>query len=321
MKIYLIVVSTFTLLSLFVIGDNLTSAFSQISDNTQSSWAKYTNQTFGFSLEYPSVWIVKENSIKDQEEIVDLEIGQLTKNIMSEKFTGHVAFRSFGESEFGMMPIDDIGVITDIVKYMVNKMINDKYNLATTILNDVEIHKLKNTNKEIGTFTYLVGDRKDTVITTVVTNHNNETMAFFLMGTVPQFENPQFIQDLKHIIKSIIFLDKNSELKQTTAEEHKVTPIINILEDASVQGYPNYDPKELVVKKDASIIRINNTDIMPHTLTNGKGPLDPESGLIFATNIIKGGDFFDLKIDQVNTGEYPYYCSIHPYMTGTLVIK
>jgi len=320
MKIYLIVVSTFTFLSLFLIGDNLTSTFSQISDNTQPTWARYTNQTYGFSLEYPSFWIVKENSIKDQE-IVDLEIGQLTKNLMSEKFTGHVAFRSFGESEFGMMPIDDIGVITDIVKYMVKKMINDKYNLTTTILKDDEIHKLKNTNKQIGTFTYLIGEGKDTVITTIVTNHNNETMAFFLMGTVPQFENTEFIQDLKHIIKSITYLDKNSQLEQTTADEHEVTPIINILEDASVQGYPNYDPKELVLKAGTSMIRINNTDIMPHTLTNGRGPLDPESGLIFATNIIKGGDLFELKIDKVDSGEYPYYCSIHPYMTGTLVIK
>ncbi len=320
MKIYLIVISLFTFLSLFVIGDNLTSIFSQIPDNTQSKWAKYTNQTYGFSLEYPSFWIVKENSIKDQE-IVDLEIGPLTKNILSEKFTGHIAFRSFGESEFGMMPIDDIGIITDIVKYMVKKIINDKYNLDTTILNNVEIHKLKNTNKEIGTFTYLVGDRKDTVITTIVTNYNNKTMAFFLLGTVSQFENPKFIQDLKHIIKSITFLDKNSKLEQTIVEDHKVTPIINILEDASVQGYPNYDPKELVVSKGTIMIRINNTDIMPHTLTNGRGPLDPESGLIFATNIIKGGDLFELKIDKINSGQYPYYCSIHPYMTGTLVIK
>ncbi len=320
MKIYLIVISLFTFLSLFVIGDNLTSIFSQISDNTQSKWAKYTNQTYGFSLEYPSFWIVKENSIKDQE-IVDLEIGPLTKNILSEKFTGHIAFRSFGESEFGMMPIDDIGIITDIVKYMVKKIINDKYNLDTTILNNVEIHNLKNTTKEIGTFTYLVGDRKDTVITTIVTNYNNKTMAFFLLGTVSQFENPKFIQDLKHIIKSITFLDKNSKLEQTIVEDHKVTPIINILEDASVQGYPNYDPKELVVSKGTIMIRINNTDIMPHTLTNGRGPLDPESGLIFATNIIKGGDLFELKIDKINSGQYPYYCSIHPYMTGTLVIK
>jgi hypothetical protein len=47
--------------------------------------------------------------------IFDLEIGQLIKDILSEKFAGYIAFISFGESDFRMMPIDDIGVITDIV--------------------------------------------------------------------------------------------------------------------------------------------------------------------------------------------------------------
>ncbi|MGE5634219.1 MAG: plastocyanin/azurin family copper-binding protein [Deltaproteobacteria bacterium] len=312
--------SLFAFVSLFLFGDNLTFIFGQNSiEDAQRNWTKYTNQTYGFTFEYPSFWIVKENSNKDKE-IIDLEIGPLSKNILSEKFTAHFAFRSFGQSEFGTIPIDDINIITDIVKYMVKKIITDKYNLTTTILNDVEIQKLNGNSKEIGTFTFLVGDRKDIIITTIVTNHNNNTIAFFLLGTVSQFENPKFIQDLKHIINSIRFINMNSKIEELPTSKQEVTPIINILEDASVQGYPNYDPKELTVKRGATII-INNNDIMPHTVTNGIGPIDSESGKVFATNIIKGGDSYELKIGEIDYGKYPYYCSIHPYMTGTLIIQ
>lgn len=322
MNVNLIMLSLFAFVSLFLVGDNLSFIFGQNStQDKQRDWTKYINQTYGFTLEYPSFWIVKENNNNNKDkEIVDLEIGPLSKNILSEKFTGHVAFRSFGQSEFGMMPIDDINIITDIVKYMTNKIIKENYNVNTTILNDVKIQKLNDNSKEVGTFTFLVSKPNDIIITTIVTNHNNNTMAFFLLGTVPQFENPKFIQDLKHIINSIRFIDKNSKIEELSIPKKEFTPIINILEDASVQGYPNYDPKELTVDRGTTII-INNTDIMPHTVTNGMGPIDSESGIVFTTNIIKGGDSFNLKIGEINTGKYPYYCSIHPYMTGTLIIQ
>jgi hypothetical protein len=54
-------------------------------------------------------------------------------------------------------------------------------------------------------------------------------MAFFLLGTVSQFENPKLIQNLKNIEKATTLLDKNYKLKQTSVQEHTVTPIINIL--------------------------------------------------------------------------------------------
>jgi plastocyanin len=321
MNISLLILSIFVFVSLILFGDNLTVIFGQNSINDNSrNWTKYTNQTYGFTLEYPSYWIVKENNNNKDKEIVDLEIGPLSKNILSEEFTAHVAFRSFGQSEFGMIPIDDINIITDIVKYMVKKIIMQNYNINTTILNDVKIQKLNDNSKQLGTFTFLVNNPNDIIITTIVTNHNNNTMAFFLLGTVHQFENPKFIQDLKHIINSIRFIDKNSGIEELSKPKKEVISTINILEDASVQGYPNYDPKELTVERGATII-INNTDIMPHTVTNGMGPIDSKSGRVFATDIIKGGNSYELKIGEINNGKYPYYCSIHPYMTGTLIIQ
>ena len=110
----------------------------------------------------------------------------------------------------------------------------------------------------------------------------------------------------------------NKELSST--KENDPHPIINILEGAAIIGNPNYEPNELTVIKDSAII-VNNTDTMPHTVTNGESGSDPNSGKIFDTSIINDKDSYELKLKNVNSGKYPYYCMVHPYMTGTLIIQ
>jgi cytochrome c oxidase subunit II len=61
--------------------------------------------------------------------------------------------------------------------------------------------------------------------------------------------------------------------------------------------------------------------LMPHTVTNGEGASDATSGKIFDTSIINGGEFKVLETTNVDAGSHPYYCTVHPYMTGTLVVQ
>jgi cytochrome c oxidase subunit 2 len=95
---------------------------------------------------------------------------------------------------------------------------------------------------------------------------------------------------------------------------------LTILEGASVQGSPDYDPDELKVKK-GDKITVNNADTMPHTVTNGKSGSDPTSGKLFDTSIINGGDSAEIDTATVDAGAHPYYCMVHPYMTGTLTVE
>ena len=99
----------------------------------------------------------------------------------------------------------------------------------------------------------------------------------------------------------------------------KADVTLTILEGAATQGNPDYDPKELSVKK-GNIIKVENVDLMPHTVTNGVGPNDPNSAKIFDTSLIMGGESGILQTEEVDAGEYTYYCTVHPYMTGTLKI-
>lgn len=95
---------------------------------------------------------------------------------------------------------------------------------------------------------------------------------------------------------------------------------LTILEGAATQGNPDYDPKELSVKA-GDIIKVDNVDTVPHTVTNGEGPNDPDAGKVFDTSIINAGEAAIIDTQEISPGDYAYYCAVHPYMTGTLKIE
>jgi cytochrome c oxidase subunit II len=95
---------------------------------------------------------------------------------------------------------------------------------------------------------------------------------------------------------------------------------LTIPQGASVQGNPAYDPDPLTVKV-GDTIAVNNKDIAPHTVTNGKDATDPNMGKLFDTSIINAGDSGEIVTTDMKPGEYPYHCSVHPYMTGTLTVQ
>jgi plastocyanin len=104
------------------------------------------------------------------------------------------------------------------------------------------------------------------------------------------------------------------------AAKPKADVTLTILEGSSIQGSPDYDPDEVIVKKGETIL-VDNVDTMPHTVTNGAGASDATSGKIFDTSIINGGEFKVLETTNVDAGSHPYYCTVHPYMTGTLIVE
>ena len=97
-------------------------------------------------------------------------------------------------------------------------------------------------------------------------------------------------------------------------------PTINILEGASIQGSPDYDPEELTVSAGAEVTVVNQ-DTLPHTVTSGTGPQDPESAQLFDTSLINGGESATLSLAQVTPGQHDYYCIVHPFMTGKINVQ
>ena len=95
---------------------------------------------------------------------------------------------------------------------------------------------------------------------------------------------------------------------------------LTILAGASVQGSPNFDPDTITVKK-GDKVTVTNKDTLPHTVTSGKGPSDPNNAKEFDTSIIEAGKTADIQTTSLTPGEHPFFCTVHPYMTGKLVVQ
>jgi len=113
---------------------------------------------------------------------------------------------------------------------------------------------------------------------------------------------------------------QNATSAQAPAQAGLPGSPLTILEGASVQGSPDYDPDTLTVKKGEKIT-VTNKDTLPHTVTSGTGPTDPNSAKQFDTSIIEPAATADIETTNLNAGQYPFYCSVHPYMTGKLVVQ
>ena len=95
---------------------------------------------------------------------------------------------------------------------------------------------------------------------------------------------------------------------------------LTIPQGASVQGNPSYDPDPITVKV-GDTIAVENKDTTPHTVTSGKDATDPNMGKLFDTSIINAGDSADIVTADLKPGEYPFFCAVHPYMSGSLTVQ
>jgi cytochrome c oxidase subunit 2 len=110
----------------------------------------------------------------------------------------------------------------------------------------------------------------------------------------------------------------NQSNQTGTAAGPSVT--LTIPEGASVQGNPAYDPDPLTVTV-GDVVEVSNEDTVPHTATSGTGPEDAESGSQFDTSIIDAGATGQIDTTSLAPGDHPYYCSVHPYMLGSMTVQ
>jgi plastocyanin len=99
------------------------------------------------------------------------------------------------------------------------------------------------------------------------------------------------------------------------------TTSVTILAGANVQGNPNFTPNDAQVPINNKVVWVNK-DTVPHTATSGTSASDPTSGKIFDTKIITNGQSSTAQqLKGVKVGQVvPYYCQIHPYMSGKITV-
>jgi plastocyanin len=72
----------------------------------------------------------------------------------------------------------------------------------------------------------------------------------------------------------------------------------------------SFVPQEIKVKAGTTVIWTNRDDI-PHTVTS--------TDLIFKSKTLDTDDKFTTTFTK--PGNYPYFCSIHPKMTGKVIVE
>jgi 3',5'-cyclic-AMP phosphodiesterase len=77
---------------------------------------------------------------------------------------------------------------------------------------------------------------------------------------------------------------------------------------ASIDNF-NFTPKELSVKT-GTTVRWTNKDDIPHTVTS--------DDKVFASPVLDTNQNFQFTF--ANAGTFPYYCRLHPKMTGKVVV-
>ena len=97
-------------------------------------------------------------------------------------------------------------------------------------------------------------------------------------------------------------------------------PTINILVGSSTQSAPDYDPDSLTVKK-GDKINVVNQDTTLHTITSGDGPEAADFGKLFDTGFMDPKASATIDTANLDPASYPYFCMVHSYMKGTLVVE
>ena len=71
-----------------------------------------------------------------------------------------------------------------------------------------------------------------------------------------------------------------------------------------------YNPQQIRVKAGSTVTWVNHDDI-PHTVTSKTG--------VFKSKALDTDDKFSFTF--ATPGSFPYFCALHPHMTGTIVVE
>ena len=136
-----------------------------------------------------------------------------------------------------------------------------------------------------------------------------------------QESSTKAIEKVKEATQEITKETKNLEVKTKELASSKLPArLVSIPSGTSLPGCEEvnlcYDPASLVIFVGGEIIW-KNDDSSAHTVTSGN-ILEGPNG-IFDSGLIKSGETFSFKFEK--SGNYPYFCMIHPWATGSITIS
>jgi len=77
-----------------------------------------------------------------------------------------------------------------------------------------------------------------------------------------------------------------------------------------------YSPSTATISAGGTVT-FSNTDMAPHTSTSGSAANGPDG--VFDTSLIMANASFDVTL--ADAGTYTYFCMVHPWMEGTVIVE
>lgn len=81
-------------------------------------------------------------------------------------------------------------------------------------------------------------------------------------------------------------------------------------------GRSSYNPNPIEIKVGDTVTWINNDYSSPHTVTSSSS--SNEGSITFDSDVLRRSETFSFTFDK--EGQYPYLCTLHPSMVGTVVV-
>jgi plastocyanin len=114
--------------------------------------------------------------------------------------------------------------------------------------------------------------------------------------------------------------NEGSGQNQTSGNVGASVTSVSIPSGASVPTNGIYFEPESVTSSVGSMVTWTNDDTAPHTVTSGVVVNNaPEPDGTFDSGIMNNGMTFSFVFSEA--GEYDYYCMLHPFMTGKVVVN
>ncbi len=107
--------------------------------------------------------------------------------------------------------------------------------------------------------------------------------------------------------------EQDSQERSSLASSLPITEEGRVVSIVGNSDSNSYNPNPIEIKVGNTVTWIND-DSSPHTVTSSSSSNESN----FDSDVLRRGEAFSFTFDK--EGQYPYFCTLHPSMVGTVVV-
>src|SRR5829696_2915181 len=173
---------------------------------------------------------------------------------------------------------------------------------------------LSNTPDADSTRVEIAAEGADVIVSWWETNQTSDTPVARLSSDGGQTFGPMLRLAANGTISSETTTETATNDNDGGDDEATTATSVSIVAGSSELTDDAYQPNPIEVSIDDTVTWTND-DIAQHTVTSGQGG-EPDGE--FDSSIMSTGTTFEHTFTEV--GEYPYFCTLHPNMVGTVIV-